>query len=76
MLISILLCLIINIKYFKKIVCVDATNNIILLSNIIFYFIIVASEASDLIFKIVIFHDVPQGPQIYTQGFSELVGGG
>ena len=38
--------------------------------------IFVASEASDLIFKIVIFHDVPQGPQVYTQGFPELFGGG
>ena len=34
------------------------------------------SKASDLIFKIVIFHDVPQGPQNYTQGFPGLAEGG
>ena len=38
--------------------------------------LIVTSKASDLIFKIVIFHDVPQGPQLNTQGFPELFGGG
>ena len=38
--------------------------------------LIVASEASDLIFKIIIFHDVPQGPQVYTQCFPELFGEG
>ena len=38
--------------------------------------IFVASEASDLIFKIVIFPDVPQGPQVYSQGFPEQFGGG
>ena len=38
--------------------------------------IFVPSGASDHIFKIVIFHDVPpQGPQVYTQGFPELFGG-
>ena len=38
--------------------------------NIIF----VASEASDLIFKIVIFLMYPKGPQLYTQCFPELAG--
>ena len=40
--------------------------------------VFVASEASYLILKIIIFHDVSQGPQLNTQGFPELVwrGGG
>ena len=32
------------------------------------------SEASDLLFKTIIFHVAPYGPQIFIQGFSD--GGG
>ena len=39
-------------------------------------FVIVASEASDLLFKTLIFHVTPYGPQVFTQGFSELSAGG
>ena len=37
---------------------------------------IVASEASDLLFKTIISHVTPYGPQVFTQGFSELSAGG
>ena len=37
-------------------------------------FIFVASEASDLIFKIVISMMYPQGPQLYAQVVLELAG--
>ena len=40
------------------------------------YLVIVASEASDLYFKTIIFHVVPSGPQLYTQGFLDGGGGG
>ena len=35
-----------------------------------------ASEASDLLFKTIISHVTPYGPQVFTQGFSELSAGG
>ena len=38
--------------------------------------IFVASEASDLLFKTIIFHVTPYGPQVFTQGFSDGGGGG
>ena len=37
--------------------------------------IFVASEASDLLFKTIIFHLTPYGPQVFTQCFSEGGGG-
>ena len=40
------------------------------------YQIIVASIASDLLFKTIIFHVTPYGPQVFTQGFSDGGGGG
>ena len=36
---------------------------------------IVASEASDLLFKTINFHVIPYGPQVFTQGFSDGGGG-
>ena len=47
--------------------CVQELNKLI---------IFVAREANDLIFKIIILHEVPQDPQVYTQCFSERFGGG
>ena len=41
-----------------------------------FTIIFVASEASDLLFKTIISHVTPYGPQVFTQGFSELSAGG
>ena len=38
--------------------------------------IFVASRVSYLIFKIIIFHGVPHGPQLYTMRFPELAEGG
>ena len=38
--------------------------------------VIVASEASDLLFKTIIFHVTLYGPQVFTQGFSDGGGGG
>ena len=37
---------------------------------------IVASEASVLLFKTIIFHVTRYGPQVFTQGFSDGGGGG
>ena len=38
--------------------------------------IFVASKASDLLFKTIIFHMTPYGPKVFTQGFSDRGGGG
>ena len=41
------------------------------------YFVfIVASKASDLLFKTIFSHVTPYGPQVFTLGFSELSAGG
>ena len=37
---------------------------------------IVTSKASDLLFKTIISHVTPSGPQVFTQGFSDGGGGG
>ena len=34
------------------------------------------AKASDLLFKTIISHVTPYGPQVFTQGFSELSAGG
>ena len=34
------------------------------------------SEASDLLFKTIISHVTPSGPQLFTHGFSDGGGGG
>ena len=34
------------------------------------------AKASDLLFKTIISHMTPYGPQVFTQGFSELSAGG
>ena len=44
--------------------------------TLFFQTVIVASEASDLLFKTIIFHVTPYGPQVFTQGFSDGGGGG
>ena len=38
--------------------------------------IFIVSEASDLLFKTIIFNVTPNGSQVFTQGFSELSAGG
>ena len=43
---------------------------------LVFQHIFVASEASDLLFKTIIFHVTPYGPQVFTQGFSDGGGAG
>ena len=45
-------------------------------AKVVEHYVIVANEASDLIFKIIIFHDVAHGPHLYTMGFPELAEGG
>ena len=42
----------------------------------IVWIIIVASKASDHLFKAIIFHVIPYGPQVFTQDFSDGGGGG
>ena len=38
--------------------------------------LVFTSEASNLLFKTIIFHVTPYGPQVFTQGFSDGGGGG